>query len=162
MSDLTTSLKLMAIIVGASAASTTTDPGPVHVEWLHLEITTAYFGVPFNVLFAAALGSLGGVWWEKLATRRELAIAFTASTILAVTVSVLGPEVLNAFGRWIFGANYQPWGWRSTGVHASAAMLLGFTAQNWGPELIKGSGPLFKAMLKSLARRFTPRKEGQP
>lgn len=162
MNDLLTSLKFLAIIVGATAASTTTDPGPVHVEWLHLEITTAYFGVPFNVLFAAALGSLAGVWNQKLPTRQELAIAFLGSTILAVTMSVLGPEILNALGRWSFGSGYQPMGWSSTGVHASAAMLLGFTAQNWGPELIKGSGPLFKAMLKSLARRFMPHKEGQP
>ncbi|GEM_PF-3214454 len=162
MSDLATSIKLLAIIAGATAASTTTDPGPVHVEWLHLEITTAYFGVPFNVLFAAAVGSLGGVWYEKLPTRQELIIAFLSSTILAVTMSVMGPEILNALGRSTFGANYQPWGWRSTGVHASAAMLLGFTAQYWGPELIKGSGPLFKAMVKSLVRRFMPRKEGQP
>ena len=158
MSDPLTGTKFITVLFAAAAARTTVDPGSIHVEWLHLEITTAYFGVPFNVLFAAALGSLAGVWNQRLPTRQELAIAFLGSTILAVTMSVLGPEVLNALGRWALGDGYQPMGWSSTGVHASAAMLLGFTAQNWGPELIRGVGPFFRALL----RRYLPRKEGQP
>lgn len=158
MTEPLTAAKAFAFVLAAAAAPTAISPGSVHVEWLHLEITTAFFGVPFNVLFAAALGSLGGVWNQKLPTRQELGIAFLGSTILAVTMSVLGPEVLNALGRWALGDGYQPMGWSSTGVHASAAMLLGFTAQNWGPELIRGVGPFFKALL----RRYLPRKEGQP
>lgn len=145
MSDLLSSLKFMAIVVGASAASTSASAGPVHVEWLHLEITTAYFGVPFNVLVGAAVGSLVGVWNQKIDDRGSLTVSFLSSTVLAIGASVLGPE-------------FTGYRWSSTGVHAAAAMLLGFTAQNWGPELIRSAG----ALAKQLLRRFLPPKEGQP
>jgi len=143
MSELLASTKLWIGALIAAATAAPTPASPLYREWIHLEMTTAYFGVPFNVLVGAAAGSLVGVWYHRVENRRSLTASFLSSTVLAVGVSVLGPEL----------TGYR---WSSTGVHASAAMLLGFTAQNWGPELIRSAG----ALVKQLIRRFLPPKEG--
>ncbi|HEY0201133.1 MAG TPA: hypothetical protein VGC24_05525 [Burkholderiaceae bacterium] len=144
MSDVLASTKLFALIAATAMASAPSAPPPSGIEWMHLEATTAYLGVPFNVLVAAAVGSLIGVWNTNIVNRRSLTVAFFSSTVLAVTVSTLGPE-------------FTGYRWSSTGIHASAAMLLGFTAQNWGPELISNAGSLARQIL----RRFVAAKGDQ-
>ncbi|MFC4729108.1 hypothetical protein [Coralloluteibacterium thermophilus] len=129
---------LLASVATVAAPELMMDP---RREWLHMEATTAFIGVPFNILVAAAIGSLIGVWKNNMGTKSELLASFLANTLLAATVSVLVPEL---------------WGyrWSSAGIHAATAMLLGFTAQSWGPALIHNAAQI-------LRRFLPPRKEGE-
>lgn len=139
-------IKLAALFVIATAANVVAAPevasAPQTWEYLSIQNMTENFGFPFSVLVLAALGSLIGAWNQQQDSRKGLTITFLSSTVLAIGASVLGPYLLK-------------FSWPNSGIHATAAMVLGFTAQNWGPELIKAVGPAIKQYL----RRLLPLKE---
>lgn len=133
--------KTVAMLVLAAATAnivpTTTEVAQAPQTWEYLSIQhmTETFGFPFSVLIMSAFGSLVGAWNRQQDSRRNVAITFLSSTVLSISVSVLGPELLG-------------YTWPNGGIHATAAMLLGFTAQNWGPEFVRNLGRLLPTIFQ--------------
>jgi hypothetical protein len=138
----------LAIVAAASATAGAVGApdmvaAPQALEYLNIQHMSENFGFPFSVLILAAAGSLVGAWNQQQDTRKGVTVTFLVSTVLAICAVVLVPEF----------AKYE---WRNSGVQATAAMALGFTAQNWGPAVINFIGP----GMKNYLRRFLPQKEG--
>ncbi|AMW36189.1 holin [Xanthomonas phage XAJ2] len=125
----------VGLIATADAASNALAANARETEWFYLEMTTAYFGVPFNVLMAASFGSLVGVLKNKKDSHSDVIVAFLGSVVLSVFVSVVGPILT--------GYSYD-----STGVQAIVTMMLAYTSQSWGSILLDEIGPAMKEFFK--------------
>lgn len=110
MSEPITASQVVALSVAATAA---------HTPWEHLDV-----GAPVNVLLAIAFGAFVGVWNKRIEHKGNLVGAWLGSFIITLGVVVGAPRVMG----------FQ---WETQGFQAAVGMMLAFTSQNWGPELVK-------------------------
>lgn len=136
---------MAAVAVTEAPASPQLVQAPQTWEYLSIQHMAENFGFSLPVLLMVVAGALVGAWNSYHDKRSNLAITFLTSTVMALSAVVLVPEL----------AHYQ---WSSTGIQSTAGMALAFTAQNWGPELIRAVGPGVKQYL----RRFLPQKGNDP
>ena len=134
---------LAAVAVTEAPAAPQIVQAPQTWEYLGIAHMAENFGFSLPVLLMVVAGALVGAWNSYHDKRSNLAITFLSSTVLALSAVVLVPEF----------TGYQ---WSGTGIQSTAGMLLAFTAQNWGPELIRAVGP----GVKSYLRRFLPTQKG--
>lgn len=139
--------KLLAAATVSATATAVDGPeivtAPQALEYLSISHMAENFGFSLPVLLMVVAGALVGAWNSYHDKRSNLAITFLSSTVLALSAVVLVPE-------------FTGYRWSGTGIQSTAGMLLAFTAQNWGPELIRAVGP----GVKSYLRRFLPTQKG--
>lgn len=118
MSEPITASQAIALSVAATA-SAPVQQAVLHTPWEYLDV-----GAPVNVLLAIAFGAFVGVWNKRIEHKGNLVGAWLGSFIITLGVVVGGPSVTGLE-------------WETQGFQAAVGMMLAFTSQNWGPELVK-------------------------